>query len=334
MFADPSFAHHQELSPNPSTLEGPLDTFATVEFESEEEESETESNSDEHGEEDGGPAVAEEGSPDADVSNVDETDSVADSNGDDTSENETTDEDDAFDTPNTFLNRSVGPYVSHSFTYDLLSADMNPSVFSHSGSIPADMPRSPILIVNNEQLYVLDVTEPRSTNGREVAWPRLRATLFDQPLTQLLPPPYPHNYQIHFLSRSNRMNMFCELPELGTLVAGSGVGRVVVSTLTHFAGDPPSREPSEQGGLGSLYTFRLEYILPFASQEQKRHRPGEFLVGVAASPIQGTLNHDASGSRRRYRLLLYYRNHTVLAYELSREVEKGNRLSIVESLVI
>jgi hypothetical protein len=142
-----------------------------------------------------------------------------------------------------------------------------------------------------------------------------------QALHQKLPP------GLHQLSHIERLNMIAQIPELGVVIIGNQAGRVGILTATRWEG------PQQSG-------FRVEYILPFRSQEEEGLRPEKALMGMAVSPLQGHANlpNPASvqstspegeatrrpiswGSSRRFRLLLVYCDHTMLSYEISRPLE-------------
>ena len=136
-----------------------------------------------------------------------------------------------------------------------------------------------------------------------------------RPLCQKLAHGFSH------LSEFERMNMIHQIPELGVIVIASQIGRVGILTATR-------REPQGQ------YGFKMEFMLPFKSEEVARLRPAEALMGIAVGPIQGHFNppepgsaedvseESGAGSRqvapRRFRLLMVYAEHTVLSYEISR----------------
>lgn len=85
------------------------------------------------------------------------------------------------------------------------------------------------------------------------------------------------------------------------------------------------------------YSFHLEYVLPFANDDKSKiwDVEGARLIGVAAGPVQGMLDGssqvDKEGSwaappiekprHRRWRLMMYFTDHTVLAFELSKSRE-------------
>ncbi|KAK2747087.1 hypothetical protein FQN57_002342 [Myotisia sp. PD_48] len=103
------------------------------------------------------------------------------------------------------------------------------------------------------------------------------------PLSQVMTESY------SWLNHYDRMSIVHQIPELGIVVAASQKGRVAIIGLTY----------SPEGGK----MFRIERILPFASQEMANLRPSEPLVGVAVGPVEGHLlpqensSHDDSSSQ-------------------------------------
>ena len=101
--------------------------------------------------------------------------------------------------------------------------------------------------------------------------------------------PYPMNSEFDVLCRNpliqeysfgNEMSAACDrfnlvkyVPELGIVVAASQKGRVAIVSLTRH---------QEIG-----YAFRVDWILPFCTQEQNRDRPRTPLLGLAVSPMPG-----------------------------------------------
>jgi hypothetical protein len=101
--------------------------------------------------------------------------------------------------------------------------------------------------------------------------------------------PYPIDSDYHILSRNplfqrfsftvemssacDRFNMVKYVPELGIVVAASQKGRVAVISLTW------------QEEIG--YAFRLDWVLPFHTQERSDERPMTPLLGMAVSPMPG-----------------------------------------------
>ncbi|SLM36875.1 WD40/YVTN repeat-like-containing domain [Lasallia pustulata] len=151
----------------------------------------------------------------------------------------------------------------------------------------------------------------------------LRATsvMLRHPFAEDLP------HSLHSLRHFDRLNMVAQVPELGLVLIASQVGRVALLTLTRM------RCPK-------TFAFRLDCILPSVEQEERRERPMVPLLGMAVGPIQGREKKAESGGdegspdgkgreawravegSRRHRLLLYYSDHTVLGYELSRRPER------------
>ena len=136
------------------------------------------------------------------------------------------------------------------------------------------------------------------------------------------------------LARYKRLNMVLHVPELSLVVVGCQAGRVALFTMTVNAAEPSSSSSSSSS---SSCGFRLEHILPYASQELAGHRPNLPLLGIAVGPVQGRERAiDGPGKEtanptrkrkelwrhvetfRRHRLMLTYYDHTVLSYEIGR----------------
>lgn len=125
------------------------------------------------------------------------------------------------------------------------------------------------------------------------------------------------------LSPYDRMNLYHVIPELGVLLVGSQKGRVGVFTLRCL-----SENPFEEGG-GSVCSMRLERVLPTEEQEVKGVRPMQPLVGLAAGPVRGGGAGAGAGGDKyakgdlvglsKWRVILMYRDHTMLSYEITRE---------------
>lgn len=120
---------------------------------------------------------------------------------------------------------------------------------------------------------------------------------------------------------TSRMSMVAEIPELYLVIFASPTGRVVVVTPTRLA---------TRKHLLSSYScstgFRIECVLPRASDEKKYRPELRPLHGMAVGPIQqdgGKMGNRglASAWPKRYRLMLHYRNHDILSYEISRDAE-------------
>ncbi|KAG6109165.1 hypothetical protein E4U14_003318 [Claviceps sp. LM454 group G7] len=127
----------------------------------------------------------------------------------------------------------------------------------------------------------------------------------------------------HFVI-SDKMDKVVHIPELFLLVIRSGLGRVMLVTPTRLA--RPIKKPT-----GVLrYGLRLEWVLPRRSDEAVYRANMRPLHGMAVGPVQeaGVAGRREGGRQaamtpKRYRLMLHYRNHDILTYEISREEETG-----------
>ncbi|KAK3905188.1 hypothetical protein C8A05DRAFT_12985 [Staphylotrichum tortipilum] len=120
---------------------------------------------------------------------------------------------------------------------------------------------------------------------------------------------------------SERINMLIHVPELNLVAAGSPTGRVALITLTKTA--KRLHLTRVQHG------FRVDCVLPRKSEDDKRLRPGCTLIGLAMSPVP---THQGRGLKLRlksgggravstmYRLIMHYKDHTILMYDVARGV--------------
>lgn len=147
--------------------------------------------------------------------------------------------------------------------------------------------------------------------------------LLRRPLAQAMPP------SLHSLTHFDRLNMVTQVPELGLVLVASQIGRVALLTLTRMRAT-------------KQLSFRLDCILPTEEQEARGERPMVPLLGMTVGPLQGREHRTGIGNdgaspegrgkeawraiegSRRYRFMLYYCDHTVLSYELSRHSGKGS----------
>lgn len=81
------------------------------------------------------------------------------------------------------------------------------------------------------------------------------------------------SFNVEISSACDRFNMVKYVPELGLVVAASQKGRVAIISLTW------------QEEIG--YSFRLDWIVPFYTQERNDERPMIPLLGLAVSPMPG-----------------------------------------------
>ncbi|KAF2826473.1 hypothetical protein CC86DRAFT_382501 [Ophiobolus disseminans] len=128
-----------------------------------------------------------------------------------------------------------------------------------------------------------------------------------------------------------RQCFFKQIPELGMFIIASSLGRAAIFSLTRRRRAPGDEE--------STYGFQMEYMLPFIpGRENDIWCPalsGAKLAGIAVSPIQGMLDkpvgtpseevgYDARAyGEGRWRLMMYYTDHTVVSYEIMRKKKDG-----------
>ncbi|KAF2432216.1 hypothetical protein EJ08DRAFT_695669 [Tothia fuscella] len=127
----------------------------------------------------------------------------------------------------------------------------------------------------------------------------------------------------HDLEISDRLSFQMNIPELGVLIVGSPKGRVAIFSLGQTTWNARRTKP--------VYFYRLDHLLPLKSQEDQGSRPESRLAGIAVSPVQGLLGHMDCGLARKWRLLLYYVDHSVLSYELSK---KGKSVAGDDDMII
>jgi hypothetical protein len=186
----------------------------------------------------------------------------------------------------------------------------------------ASAPGAPIMIVSKQDVFLLQPLSPE--NNFE-----------GNPIIAMNDPLLSSNGNISPVH--DRLCFTTEIPELGIVLVGSPVGRVSILTLTH------TRIRQSKHGK-TIYGFRYSPssdILPFAAQKEaypQLGNPQNRLVGMAASPMQGmqgTSEGDTFPSRvqgsRRWRLILLYKDNTMLSYELSwrREAAEATLSTIV-----
>ncbi|KAM4059045.1 CRT10 domain-containing protein [Hirsutella rhossiliensis] len=123
---------------------------------------------------------------------------------------------------------------------------------------------------------------------------------------------------------TSRLSMVVHVPELSLVVVGSPIGRVLLVTPTRLA------TPVKKGQGLLQHGFRVDWVLPRRSDERVYRRVVRPLHGMAVGPVQekGAQGDGegagGGGSRpRRYRLMLHYRNHDMLTYEITRAEETG-----------
>ena len=122
----------------------------------------------------------------------------------------------------------------------------------------------------------------------------------------------------HFTATS-RLSMIAHMPELSAVAIGSPIGRVLLLTLTRKS--PPLNHPE----MVFEHGFRVDWILPTMEQETRYRKPARPLHGIAVGPVHDS-SEDAGRNPQlpcRYRLMIHYRTHDILSYEITRHEETG-----------
>ena len=215
------------------------------------------------------------------------------------------------------------PSLSHADHHERPDRARKPLVQTIPCTSPPSIQRLPFSIFHTSETEIYFFQDPLA---------KATVTMMD-PLNQKLPP------NMGWLSRFDRMNMVTQIPELGIVIAASPVGRVALFTMTRTKG-------------AKLCASRLDWILPFYSQEKQGLRPRAPLLGIAVGPIQGRQfrNKGVDGGSsddvgreswrtvefsRRYRLMLTYCDHSVLSYELGRsENRHGVKNNVRNELLV
>jgi hypothetical protein len=162
--------------------------------------------------------------------------------------------------------------------------------------------RSPLLITHKNDIVL---TQPEFGENDSVA----PFIVFEEPLKQRFYLGMDPSEPAFVRADNDRMSLYVVIAELGAVVIGSPSGRVGVFSLLRT--DEWSARPD------GTYFMRFDWTLPFAREEEAGLRPEKKLVGLAAGPMQGQLGLSKLEVRRRWRLMLYYTDHSVLSYELS-----------------
>ncbi|EMD87370.1 hypothetical protein COCC4DRAFT_192422 [Bipolaris maydis ATCC 48331] len=131
--------------------------------------------------------------------------------------------------------------------------------------------------------------------------------------------------EVFLVQHAFAKNMTSIIPELGVFIIGSPIGRAAIFSL-YWTTDEDSAH--------RRYGFKLEYLLPFKQENENQiaGAPIGRMIGVAVSPVQGMFDgpENADGiaeqrqgvhQPRRWRILMYYMDHTVLSFELSKSRE-------------
>lgn len=165
----------------------------------------------------------------------------------------------------------------------------------------------PCVVIAREEIYLIQRPYPCSGLRSPKAIVTMRRPL------------YPGPYVSPYLAPQCRLCYLAQVGELGIFVVGSPIGRAAVFSL-YYTKSSPKSEPE--------YGFKLEYMLPFDRNNDRQvfGVPYARLLGIAVAPVQGTtdisgesvLTEQNTPQNRRWRLLMYYTDHTVLSFELSK----------------
>jgi hypothetical protein len=116
-----------------------------------------------------------------------------------------------------------------------------------------------------------------------------------------------------------------QIPELGIFIIASPIGRVAIFAITKIL------VAEEEWKFG----FELEYILPFEKDNEEcvtgDKDAARRLVGVAASPVQGSEGLEGSGRDMKWRLMMYFTDHEVMSWEIGRK--RGEDVGLGELVV-
>jgi hypothetical protein len=164
-------------------------------------------------------------------------------------------------------------------------------------------PNSPFLQISSSHIFLHQPREPH------LGYPTIS---MNQPLKQYIP--WHIQWALDVSAPSlmgiwNRISLHASIPELGVIVVGAYNGRCGIISL--MQGESVTGE--------TTYFWKLDWLLPFQDQERKGDRPGTYLIGLSVSPIQGMSGRRSDGVARKWRLMLYYLNHSILAYEIWRD---------------
>jgi len=134
---------------------------------------------------------------------------------------------------------------------------------------------------------------------------------------------------------SKRLSMLAWVPELALVAVGSQAGRVMLVSLVKSSSKLSPNLYSEKAKAGggkadtkstSHLCFCIEKVLPSNEEEKRSLRPDCPLFGIAIGPLQEVIRDDdlklkdeqRRSSENAYRLVLHYRDHTILSYQVRR----------------
>jgi hypothetical protein len=180
--------------------------------------------------------------------------------------------------------------------------------FVRSTNLCEDLP-CPILHASIRNVYLLQPSQQRHGPDQPFLPPMVGLAA---PLRQSIQAEY------RMLNMFDRLSMHAYIPTLGVVILASQKGRAIVLSLTRVLQNvkyPVEIDPKL--GVKTNYAMRTECILPFKSQEKAGQRPFSPLHGIAVGPIQGT-ESSKNESKKRWRLMMMFQDHSLLAYEIRR----------------
>lgn len=185
----------------------------------------------------------------------------------------------------------------------------------------------PRLIITKDDIFLIQRPPPSETASRQTD-----SSLYPYLVTTMRFPLHPGNQDPIPSESYDRHCFSAQIPELGIFIIASPLGRAAIFSLTK------SREPPDAEHC--IYGFQLEHILPFVKGAEEKVcdivAPKHRLAGIAVGPVQGMLDKRAdtpSGDdgydpraygEGKWRLLIYYTDHTVLSYEIARKKTDGD----------
>ncbi|CAD0113076.1 unnamed protein product, partial [Aureobasidium uvarum] len=232
----------------------------------------------------------------------------------------------AFPRPDGTMWQIAKPKVSlrSSCTATLLIRSLRPGArFKRGESMCGDLP-CPILQLSFKDIYLY---QPATSSK---AWDHLPIPSTRRLFQQEVPIPFDSGS-----TKFGRINMYAQIPSLGVVIIATQQGRVAILSLTQtvtrmldYEKVEVNQTPLERPRMEKrVYGYRVDHILPLASQEEAGHRPKAGIHGIAVGPIQGT--EHLEDDLKRWRLLVHYQDLSILAYEIGKPSRDQLDLSLM-----
>jgi hypothetical protein len=140
-------------------------------------------------------------------------------------------------------------------------------------------------------------------------------TICNHPIPINLDPEQDPDHQLAYM----RMNMSLAIPQLSLAIVAQQRGYVALLTLTRLS--------DRESLAGPIVSFRLDAVLPTNEQLAFRANSLNPLLGIAAAPVQAEgVTRDTA---KRWRLILHFFDHSIMSYELSRDENNANELTVL-----